>query len=241
MLHPAHNYHTALANAQEDPKKYSESACPLEVFLANDILGIPNIQNALARAHEIFSAKRNSKIVMEALLFCLEPKEVLIKKIADHMKVHTSVAKYYSTYFFDPDVFSDMFDRLDYIEELASSMDTYVVKDKVSKQLAMTEGFSFVLSHFKGGAIDYSATEYAKRLLSIANKFVARAQHSGIMSQEADKLYKWMNLASKLATTLESLRSGAGDDALQDIKIALEYDLPPQPISALPMGDIIRG
>lgn len=157
------------------------------------------------------------------------------------MHVSESTVKYYVDYFFNPAVFGDMFDRLDYLEELASSNSSFDIKDKVSKQLAMTEGFSFILSHFKGGAIDYSAVEYAKRLLSIANKYVARAQHSGILSKEADKLYKWMQLAAKLATNLEELRSGTGEDALQDIKIALEYDLPPRSIQALPMGDIIRG
>ena len=178
---------------------------------------------------------------MESMLFCQEPLDSLVRKISSHMHVSEYVIKYYANYFFDVSVFTDMFDRLDYLEELSHRDDRYSVKDKVSKQLALTEGFSFVLANFKGGAIDYSAAEYAKRLLAIANKFVARAQHSGIMSQEADKLYKWIGLASKLSNNLESLRSGSGDDALQDIKIALEYDLPPQPITALPMGDIIRG
>ena len=238
---PDSKYHEALAIAREDPDKGIASDCPLVVLIANTLLDFPVVQNALARAFEIYRSNRNSKIIMESMLFCLEPVEGLIKKVSSHMQVSSAVVKYYANYFFDPTVFVDMFDRLDYLEYISEDDSPMAVKDKVSKQLAMTEGFSFVISHFKGGAIDYSATEYAKRLLSIANKFVARAQHSGIMSNEADKLYKWIQLASKLAKDLEELRSGAGDDALQDIKIALEYELPPKPITALPMEDVIRG
>ena len=238
---PDSKYHEALAIARENPEKGTSSDCPLVVLLSNNHLNLPIVQNAVARAYDIYRSKRNSKILMESMLFCLEPLESLVKKIASHMQVSPVVVNHYAKYFFDPSTFEDMFDRIDYLEHISEDNSPSAVKDKVSKQLAMTEGFAFVISHFKGGSITYSASEYAKRLLAISNKFVARAQHSGIMSDEADKLYKWIQLSSKLSNNLEDLRSGAGDDALQDIKIALEYELPPRPITSLPMEDVIRG
>lgn len=241
MLDPAAGYIQALANAKKDPHKGLESECPLERLLSKEILGHPVVTNALHRAYDIYRSSRNSKIVMESLLFCMEPLETLTSKIAKHMNIAESVPIYYATYFFDPGVFEDMFDRLDYIEFLSEKHDPYAVKDKVTKQLAMTEGFYYIISHFKGGIIEYTASEYMKRLLAIANKYVAQAQNTGILSKESDKLYKWIQLASKLSLSAQSLQNNSVDDALQDIKIALEYDDRPARIEVLPPEDVLRG
>jgi len=242
MLDPSHRYQTALNNVKQDTKSCLTSECPLEVLLAREALGHPVVENALHRAYSLYRGARNSKIIMESLLFCLEPKETLITKIAKHMTTAEAVPAFYSQYFFDPDVFEDMFDRLDYIEVLASAGNgPRQVKDKVTKQLAITEGFSFIISHFKGGIIEYTASDYLKRLLAIANKYVAQAQNSGILTKESDKLYKWMQLAAKLNISLKDIQENSVDDALQDIKIALEYDARPDKIDSLPPGDILRG
>ena len=209
--------------------------------MAQEALGHPIPTNALNRAYEIYRGNRNSKIIIESLLFCQEDQKTLIHKIVTHMKVAEAVPTYYALYFFDAEVFEDVFDCLDYIEHLALNTSASAIKDKVSKQLALTEGFSYIVSHFKGGMIEYTAAEYTKKLLAIANKYVAQAQNTGILSKESDKLYKWMQLAQKLAITLKALRDDSVDDALQDIRIALEYDTPPDSIEVLPPDDVLRG
>jgi hypothetical protein len=241
MIDPSHRYKAALHKVAKDPKACLKSKCPLEKRLAERELGHPIVSDALNRALEIYEGKRNSKIIMESLLFCQEKLEELIRKIVVHMNIAEAVPVYYSTYFFDPEVFEDTFDRLDYIEWLSEDNSPAGIKEKISKQLALTEGFSYVLSHFKGGSIDYSATEYTKKLLAIANKYVAQAQNTGILSKESDKLYKWMQLGQKLAITLKALKEDSVDDALQDIRIALEYDAPPDKIDVLPPDDVLRG
>lgn len=241
MLNPAHKYEAALASVLKDPKGCLKSKCPLENLLAVELAGQAATVNALYRAYEIFRGRRNSKIIMESMLFCLESPKILIDKISTHMNVSKAVPEAYLLYFFDSSVFQDMFDRLDYIEELAKSDKPFDIKDKVTKQLSITEGFNFILSHFKGGIIEYTASEYLKRLLAIANKYVAQAQNTGILSKESDKLFKWMQLASKLSISLQSLQDNSLDDALQDIRIALSYDEPPDSIDTIPPDDVLRG
>lgn len=227
---------------KKNPRRALKSNCLLEKILAQDKLGLPILTNALHRAFEIFQGKRNSKIIMESLLFCNEPQKDLIDKISKHMNVSPAVPEAYSYYFFDCSVFADMFDRLDYIEVLdQTAVSDYSTKDKVTKQLALTEGFYYIISYFKGGILDYTAADYTKRLLSIANKFVAQAQNTGILSKESDKLFRWMQLASKLAITIKTLREDSVDDALQDIRIALEYDVRPKAVDTLPPEDVLRG
>ena len=241
MIDPSIGYIQALAVAKKDPKKGLESKCPLERLLSQELLGHPVVANAMNRAYEIFKSRRNSKIIMESLLFCMEPVETITSKISKHMHVAESVPIYYATFFFDPGVFGDMFDRLDYIEFLSEKQGDYDIKDKITKQLAMTEGFHYIVNHFKGGMIEYTASEYMKRLLAIAHKYVAQAQNTGILSKESDKLYKWMQLASKLSLSGYTLQNNSVDDALQDIKIALEYDARPDKIEVLPPEDVLRG
>lgn len=241
MIDPAHRYKTALQNVKKDAKKSLSSECPLEKRLAQEVLGHPTVSDALNRALDIFRGNRNSKIIMESLLFCQETPKNLIQKITTHMNVSEAVPTYYALYFFDPEVFEDTFDRLDYIEHLAEDNTTGGIKEKVSKQLALTEGFSYIISNFKGGMIEYTAADYTKKLLAIANKYVAQAQNTGILSKESDKLYKWMQLGQKLAITLKALKDDSVDDALQDIRIALEYDAPPVSINEIPPDDVLRG
>ena len=242
MLDPSHRYIAALAKVRKAPKKFLGSTCPLEKLLAQEQTGTPVVANALYRAYSIFIGKRNSKIIMGSLLFCMEDKKELNIKIVKHMNVAKMVPEHYVHYFFDSSVFEDMFDRLDYIEALADrDPSDFNVKDKVTKQLAITEGFYYIISYFKGGVLDYTAAEYTKRLLSIANKYVAQAQNTGILSKESDKLFRWMQMAAKLAISIKDLREDSVDDALQDIRIALEYDCRPSEIEVLPPEDVLRG
>ncbi len=242
MLSPKHRYNSAVLAVTHNAKGCLNSECPLTRLLAAEALNKPIVANALQRAYAIFQGKRNSKIIMESLLFCQEPLATLIPKIAMHMKTVKDVPELYAHFFFDPTVFEDLFDNLDYIEYLGEkSSDDYLIKDKVTKQLAMTEGFSYIISYFKGGIMEYTASEYIKRLLAIANKFVAQAQNTGILSKESDKLFKWMQLASKLSISLQALKDNSVDDALQDIKIALEYDERPDSIEVLAPDDVLRG
>lgn len=171
----------------------------------------------------------------------MDTKDALITKIAQHMSVNKSVPEHYANYFFDPEVFQDLFDRIDYLEQIGHFIDNWNIKDKVMKQLALTDGFSSVLMNFKGAAYDYTAQEYTRRLLGIAARMVANAQNSGIMSQESDKLFKWMTMASRLSLALKELTAESGADALNDIKLALEFDKPPLSIEELDPSKIVRG
>lgn len=202
---------------------------------------LPVPQNALNRALEIFKSRRNSKIIIEAMLFVDEPVTQLVDKIARHMNINRAVPQLYAEYFFNPLAFQDMFDKLDYLEALGSHTSPWMVKDKITKQLALTDGFSSVLLHFKGGAYDYTPQEYTRRLLGIACRMVAEAQNSGINSTQADKLYKWIQLASSLSLTLKSLTADSGEDVLADIRMALEFDRPPVSIDTIDPVNLIRG
>ncbi len=241
MEKPTHNYEVALGAVVANPQSCLTSECPLEVLLAQESLTHPVPENAIARAYEIYKYNLNSKIVMESMLFCLESQESLIKKIATHMHVAEVVVEYYAHYFFDAKVFRDMFDRLDYLEHLSYNSDVYSTKGKVAKQQALTEGFSYMLSFFKGGTIEYTASDYTKKLLSIANRLVVQAQNCGIMSDEAERLFKWMGMGSKLAITLRDMSDDNVEDALQDIRIALEFDEAPKDITDIKPEDVLRG
>ena len=59
---PDSKYHEALAIAREDPDKGIASDCPLVVLIANTLLDFPVVQNALARAFEIYRSNRNRRL-----------------------------------------------------------------------------------------------------------------------------------------------------------------------------------
>jgi len=245
MLAPDHLYQTVLSDVKNNPKKALSSECPMTVHLARVALKHPTVENAVTRAYEIFSRKRNSRILMESLLFCQESKQELIEKIAQHLELHVDVPKIFSQYFFDVDIFKDKLDRIDYLEQLRinnpNDENQYMLKDTISKQLAMTEGFSYTIGHFNATSFDYTPIEFTKKLLNIAQKYIVQAKESSILSVESDKLLKWVTVAERLSITLKNLRDGSGEDALQDIRMALEFDKPPEDLNKLPPESVIRG
>jgi len=157
-------------------------------------------------------------------------------KIAKSMDARREMVDYYRNYFFDLTVFRDKFEVCDFISELPDE------KDRISKKMALTQGFNYITSHFTGGSLDISPMDMIKKVQSGAYRMYQQGISSVISSEEAKEAKAWAGIVKGIAEFLnKNDRRDPQTEFLEEFKVMFETDKPIDSITALNSNDIVRG
>jgi hypothetical protein len=193
---------------------------------------LPYVENELSRALDLYERKRQSRYLLEAMLISPDGST---EKIVENMKVKKGVVENYSKYFFDTTVFADQFDLLDYISELTDEV------ERITKKMAVTEGYYYLLSHFSGGDLQVSPSEINKKMQAFSYAMVKQASGAMLRSDTAKEAKQWGTLLKSFNDSLSKSESGHQGDFLSEFLVILETGPATKKIDELPPDSVVQG
>lgn len=209
------------------------SGCDLARLLWKIQHNDPYIENDLSRAYEIYNRRRQSRFLLEAMLLAPDSTS---EKICLAMATRPEMIDYYRHYFFDLTVFRDKFEVCDFISELPDE------KDRITKKMALTQGFSYIISHFTGGSLDLSPMDMIKRVQSGAYRMYQQGISSTISSEEAKEAKSWAGIVKGIAEFInKNDRRDPQAEFLEEFKVMFEHGKPIDSIDLLDSNDVVRG
>jgi len=158
-----------------------------------------------------------------------------VDKIVENMRVKKAVVENYQKYFFDPTVFEDEFDTVDYVSELSDEA------EQTTKKMAVTEGYHYLLSHFNGKDLGLSPDEINKKMQAFAYQMVKQARGSGLRSEAAKEAKQWAGVVKNFTDSLAKSDKGVGHDFMAEFTVLLKKGEPFKTITDLPPDEVVRG
>jgi hypothetical protein len=231
MIVPNHRCIQAERLVMADEEAAEASADALVQYLLKRKRGESYVEDDVARAAEIYYSKRQSRYLMEALLIA---PDTSIDKIVEVMGVRKGMAEAYQKYFFDSTVFRDKFDLTDFISTLEDETDL------VTKKMAVSEGFHFLVSNFVGHDLQMSPTQVCQRMQSFAYRMVTQASGAMVTSQVAKEAKHWAAIVKTFTDTLAKNDPDEQGDFLAEFKVLLAKGEKIKAVTEI-QHDIVRG
>ena len=233
MTRPDEKYFRAKRLVELDEEEAKKSTDPLVKLLLSRKNGTPVTDKSLAKALNIYEAAKQSRLLMEALLLAPDGDP---KKVSDSMDANIDMIRHYANYFFDISVFEDKFDIQDYIADLEDQ------NSRITKMLAMTQGFNYMISHLNGGDLNMTPLEICKKTQQLAYKMVQQAAGLPVTKETTKEVKGWTSILKSYTDSIEKLQpSGGGrQDFLQEFRVIMKKDSPIEDITSLE-GDLVRG
>ena len=232
MLSPNHRFLEAEKIVEAGGSELAKHENPLVRLLYQRQASLAYFENELSRALDLYERKRQSRYLLEAMLMSPDGS---IEKIVENMRVKRGVVDNYRNYFFDTAVFEDEFDSVDYVSELTDET------ERVTKKMALTEGYYYLLSHFNGKDLGVSPTEIAKKMQAFAYQMVTQARGSPLRSEAAKEAQKWASVVKTFTDSLIKTDLNPQVDFLAEFQVILKLGEPVKPITELPPEDVVRG
>lgn len=232
MLCPNHRFLEAEKIFEAGGRELSQHENPLAQLLYRRQQNTPYVESELSRALDLYERKRQSRYLLEAMLLAPDGS---VEKIVENMRVKRAVVDHYKYYFFDPTVFEDEFDTLDYISELPEGI------DQCTKRMAITEGYHFLLSHFNGKDLNLAPDEINKKMQAFAYQMVKQARGATLRSETAKEAKQWAGVVKQFTDSLAKSDKGAQSDFLADFTVILKKGEPFRSLGELPPDEVIRG
>lgn len=232
MLSPNHRFLFAEQVVEAGGPELAQHEDPLVRLLYARECGTPHVVDELARALELYERKRQSRYLLEAML--LAP-DGTTEKIVENMKVRKGVVENYTKYFFDTTVFEDEFDRVDYISELTDD------GERITKKMAITEGYHYLVAHFNGRDLGLSPLEVCKKMQSFAYQMVNQARGSRIGSEAAKEANKWAGIVKTFTDAIAKSDEGSQSNFVAEFSVILQNGKPFPTVDQLPPGELVQG
>jgi hypothetical protein len=195
--------------------------------------GVLGVNQPLERALYIFENGGQSKLLMESLLIAPDSS---VEKIANSLNADHEMVRSYRKYLFNPEMFIDNFCVVEFIANIECE------QDKVTKVMALTQGYNFVLSHFTGGKLNFSSQEIAHKMQDHALYMVLQSRGHAVNSDVAKEAKAWIPAVKSNMDYLSkaSEQQNAQADFLADFNILFEKDEEIKSIGTIE-GEVARG
>jgi len=234
MFEPNHRYIAARHSVEANAEGVKTSDDELIILLLKEKNGEPYVDNYLSKAYQMYMRGQQSKLLMEALLLAPDSTN---SQICTTMRCNEKLVEYYSHYFFDTTVFEDNFDLVDYISSITDDAEA------VTKRMAVTEGFAYVVAFVTGKDLDISYKNIRRNIQTLAYKMIKQCAGSAVTSDVAKEAKSWAGILKTMTDQVASDDEQAGkfEDFFEQISFTMKKEPAPRGIDTLLPEDVTRG